>query len=130
MKIRNLLLVSLLAFFYAGCTLSNPLSELSWGEATVVGRVNRSFTTPGGSTVFEGVPGAIIKTDSGTEQTHTNEGGYYSLTLKFRVGSAAKEKKLKIIAYDYINAGRTGSTPEVIIRDGIITEAPPITWAR
>ncbi|MEW6087419.1 MAG: hypothetical protein AB1498_03880 [bacterium] len=129
MKKRKLLLTFLVAIFFAGCSLSNPLSELSWGTATVVGRVTRSTTSLGG-TVFEGVPGAYIKTDSGTEQTRTNEEGYYSLTLRFRTGSAAKEKKIKILAFDYINAGKTGSVGDITIRDGIITEAPPISWAK
>lgn len=129
MKNRRLLPALFIIIFLAACSISNPLSELSWGEATVVGRVTRSFTVSG-NTMIEGVPGALVKTDSGTEQTHTNEEGYYSLSLKFRVGSAAKEKKIKITAYDNINGGKSASIGDVYIRDGLTQEAPPITWAK
>lgn len=133
MRNRKLWLILFFVTFSASCSISNPLSELSWGTATVIGRVTRSYSitsTFGTTTEVEGVPGALVKADSGTEQTFTNEEGWYVLTLTFRVGSAAKEKKIKITAFDKDNAGKTASSAEVIIRDGLTITAPPITWAK
>ncbi|MFH1287294.1 MAG: hypothetical protein ABII25_01180 [bacterium] len=134
MRNRKLWLILFFVVLFAGCSISNPLSELSWGTATVIGRVTRSYTVTsalGTTTEVEGVPGALVKTDSGTEQTFTNAQGYYVLTLTFRVGSAAKEKKVKITAFDKDNAGKTASvTGDVIIRDGLTITVQPITWAK
>lgn len=131
MRSRKLWLMLFVAVFLASCSISNPLSELSWGTATVTGRVTRTYTLTGvTATQIEGVPGALIKTDSGTEQTFTNEEGWYDLRITFRVGSAAKEKKIKITAYDKDNSGRTAGISDVIIRDGLDIQAPVITWAR
>ena len=44
MKSRKLLLILFFAVFLASCSLTNPLSELSWGTATIEGRVTRSYT--------------------------------------------------------------------------------------
>lgn len=131
MRNRKLWLMLFVIIFSASCSISNPLSELSWGTAKVTGRVTRTYTITGvTATQIEGVPGALIKTDSGTEQTFTNEQGYYVLTLTFRVGSAAKEKKIKITAYDKDNSGKTAGISDVIIRDGLDVQAPVITWAQ
>lgn len=130
MKSRKLLPAMFFAFFLASCSITNPLSELSWGTATVTGRVTRTYTVSGSSsTLVEGVPGALVKTDSGTENTFTNEEGYYALTLTFRVGSAAKEKKITITAFDKDTA-KNGSISNVVIRDQLSVVAPPITWGK
>ncbi|MDD5774186.1 MAG: hypothetical protein PHX78_12060 [bacterium] len=131
MRKWKLLPVFFFAVLLVSCSITNPLSELSWGTATVKGRVTRSFTIPGTTiTAVEGVPGALIKTDSGTENAFTNEEGYYSLFLTFRIGSAAKEKKITVVAFDKDNAGKTASSPSIVIRDGLVVVAPPITWAK
>ena len=52
------------------------------------------------------------------------------MLITFRVGSAAKEKKVTVTAFDKDNQAKTASASEIVVRDGLEVQAPPITWAK
>ncbi|MBI5207789.1 MAG: hypothetical protein HY934_08355 [Candidatus Firestonebacteria bacterium] len=148
----------MLLFTVSSCTCENPLSGLSWGSAVLRGQVVGETDLNAKQVYDAGVEGVMIYTDVGNDYCYTAtlaevnnpdpakqpkstvektadgqprpfEVGEFEMTIRFRVGSTAKSKKITVYASaPYFPA--ISSVSNVLLVDGqaTIPQTIKIKW--